>query len=648
MVKSRPNFLFITVDQMRYPRVNYETGGMLDPIKEILSFGDISQGNDYTQYFPGFLKLRDHSVVLRNHHIATSACVPSRAVIYTGQYGTRTNVVETDSLFKFGSDPNFPWLHPRGIPTIGDWFRAGGYSTHYFGKWDLSYVDFDGPGRGDLNPWGFDNWQLSMPDAQGGSLNELGVYRDPGYADLVATFLRRKGMNFVDTPDRGSPFFCVASFVNPHDIASAYPISWWMPQSLEDKGQWGVQTESDDISPHSPRPIPGHHEFSNKLPGGTMRVPLNPRGFPQDTFSNPPNLHEALKTKPDCQFDYSYKMGLALKARRPPSQRPYQTLPFQTQPNPDQWFEAYGQFYAYCHTLVDLQIERVLKALDESGLREDTVVVFLSDHGDYGGAHGGMVEKWHTAYEEILHVPMLVSHPSLNDSKTTPKYIDTLTSHIDVVPTLMGLAGFDSERVNAIGKGMDDHTYIPLPGADLTPIITGKADEVTSCNGEPRRSVLFMTDDTITDHLREEPPTTAYKIFEQEVEQQIEAGVDLKPGSVCQPNHIRCLVSDDWKLARYFDPNGEYSDQWELYYRTEDANELHNLVSWDAEGNPVAEPQRIPNGWGLSAEKLEATLPTLQKELERLEEVYLTPVAPEERRFTLEQVIKKRHNSDSV
>jgi len=49
----------------------------------------------------------------------------------TGQYGPRTGVTQTDGLFKSGDARNFPWLRANGAPTIGDWFRALGYSTHY-------------------------------------------------------------------------------------------------------------------------------------------------------------------------------------------------------------------------------------------------------------------------------------------------------------------------------------------------------------------------------------------------------------------------------------------------------------------------------------------------------------------------------------
>ena len=90
--------------------------------------------------------------------------------------------------------------------------------------------------------------------------------------------------------------------------------------------------------------------------------------------------------------------------------------------------------------MVDEQITRVLDALRACDIYENTIVVFSSDHGDMLGAHGGMHEKWHNAYEERLHVPFIVSSPLLpgaRASSTIP------TSHADLIPTLLGLAGID-------------------------------------------------------------------------------------------------------------------------------------------------------------------------------------------------------------
>src|ERR1051325_11048455 len=96
----RPNILLITCDQYRFPRFSYgPDGGFVEPLKQILSFkGEVDDSNPYAKFFPGILKLRKNAVVLCNHTIAASACTLSRAVIYTGQYGTRTGVTQTDGL----------------------------------------------------------------------------------------------------------------------------------------------------------------------------------------------------------------------------------------------------------------------------------------------------------------------------------------------------------------------------------------------------------------------------------------------------------------------------------------------------------------------------------------------------------------------
>ena len=61
-------------------------------------------------------------------------------------------------------------------------------------------------------------------------------------------------------------------------------------------------------------------------------------------------------------------------------------------------------------SLIDKHVGRILAALDESGQRDNTVVVFLSDHGDLMGDHGLMNKgPWH--FEGLLRVPMIWSWP---------------------------------------------------------------------------------------------------------------------------------------------------------------------------------------------------------------------------------------------
>lgn len=610
----RPNILVITVDEMQYPRFSYgPRAGMDEGIKEILGFVGDPALNPYRDFFRGFLKLRRNAVVLQNHTIAASACTPSRGVIYTGQYGSRTGLTQTDGIFKSGKDPAFPWLDPAGIPTLGDWFRAAGYSTHYYGKWHLS-----DPHDGSLEPWGFADWELSTPEPHGANPGNLGVYRDIGFTDSVVGFLGRKGLALGGDP--GQPWLAVASLVNPHDIAG-YPLPWF------------PGTEEPDPPLPAPQRIPEKGELSRRPPRGTRRVELNPDGFPQHSFHPTPTQDEDLRTKPDCHQDNALKVGLALASRYPEPLRANAPLPYQLAEHSRAWFQANGQFYTYLHYLVDLQLRRIMDAVEENGLAEDTIIVFYSDHGDYAGAHGGMIEKWHTAYAEALHVPFVVSSPRINPDRDEMRYVDEITSHADIVPTLLGLAGFDAAEREALREripGQD--TSYPLPGADLAPVIRGEAANVAEPDGTPRQAVLFITDDCITEPLPNEVGNPDYQYFVQHVAELVEDGVNLRRGCVVQPCHVQAVRSREWKLARYWDPHGNQPDQWELYAQAHDPNEEVNLVRWTENGEPVVRPVPVLEEWGLTVAEVEEALQTMLRLLDETRTRMLSVDVPPPRR----------------
>jgi hypothetical protein len=84
---------------MRYPPVSPDDP--LDPLYQILRFqkGDLTD-NPYADLFPGFRLLRNHGVSLQNHACSSTACVPSRSTIMTGQYSARSGVTQTEGMFK--------------------------------------------------------------------------------------------------------------------------------------------------------------------------------------------------------------------------------------------------------------------------------------------------------------------------------------------------------------------------------------------------------------------------------------------------------------------------------------------------------------------------------------------------------------------
>lgn len=632
------NVLLLLVDQLRLPRFAYGSSyGLLQSIKNILAFVDNLDANSPdAKYFPGFMKLRRNAVMLDEHAIAASACTPSRSVMMTGQYGTRTGVTQTDGMFKSGDAVNFPWLAPNGIPTIGDWFRAAGYSTHYFGKWHVSH-----PPDQSLEEWGFSDWEASYPEPHGQYLNNLGTYRDIGFADLATTFLKRRGLGlwwnraqaeqqFRDpsaaAPDgTPQPFFCVVSLTNPHDIAT-YPV---LPRLLEP-----LRTV-----PTAPVLVPEQSADAPLPQGGTMSIPLNPANFPQTGAAVPPaaSLKEDLLTKPSCQYDMSYKVGFAL-ASAAGANASRIGLPFQMTSDPDGWCAAFMQYYAYLMHVVDARILEILDALDESGLRGNTIVVFTADHGEYGAAHGMMIEKWHTAYEEILRVPFVVSRPTWTfgaDGKLLG-HVEQATSHVDLAPTLLGLAG-QTDWASLQAK-MVGHWPVPFVGVDLSPQIDAAAAAVgVAAPPAPpaitRAGVLFITYDTITETLPDigDPHSDAsnaqYEVYLELVEDAKADVTRLASGPIVQPCLVHCLRTPTYKLVRYFDPSGAKADQWEFYSLQFDGLEVYNLTVFDKPFPTLVDSTKYPPGATFTPEQLLATANQMLADLQTAEQTLLPPYA---------------------
>jgi len=569
-----PNILLIMVDQMQTPPEGYDsTQGAAQGLKEILGFRSLSPGNPYTQYFQGMMRLRQNSVVLKKNYTASSASVPSRCCIMTGQYPDCTGVTQTDGLFKSAYD--VPFLDPDGTPTIGDCFRSVGYTTHYFGKWHVSEVtkpDY-------LEPWGFSEWESSYPEPHGGASDNLGVYRDVVFTENIVDFLNDRGSNAG-----AGPWLTIASLVNPHDVSS-WPINWQFPDTngvvpwinyppalsipaLGDSSLWGtVRTVQNGDTLYK-----------------TFRVPLNPDGFPQNNSSLPLSFTESLTNKPRCQQDYAIKWGMAFGALADykfiQNGAPYRSpQPFQLQGNDySSWCLNYNQFYFYCQYLADLQIRKILRALDDNGLKDNTIVVFISDHGDMLAAHNGMIQKWHSAYEEAVRVPMIISSPLVNSKEDEMREILQPSSSIDLAPTLLGLAGFNADSLLSSGVGIPGH---PAPshfaGADLSGHIRGTtAGPVTGPDGKPRTGVLYMTSDMITQYI-DTSKFNQYQLFLHRVDSSINIGYPLVQGVVCQPNNVRAFCTGDWKIVQYVDPGGIEKDEWELYCLTNDPTELDNL-----------------------------------------------------------------------
>ncbi|MBN9414041.1 MAG: sulfatase-like hydrolase/transferase [Candidatus Eremiobacteraeota bacterium] len=581
---QRPNILLVMMDEFRLPPKYADNEGEIPDLRQMFTFPQqLSANNSMTKFFEGFVRLRKNAIVLRNHYVASAACVPSRTSLLTGQYPTVHGAAETTGIFKEATDPGFVFLDPNGIPTIGDWFQAAGYETHYFGKWHVSEA------CNDLSPWGFPFGAWDGPEPHGSNPASMGVYRDVQFATDTVNFLNRN-QGGKTAPTDSKPWFAVASFTNPHDVSN-WPVPWFLPTGGRAPG---VQDAPGDQSVIPPIPAQGSMSNSSVSGGGDCPppasgpVPLNPDGFPQFSYNLPPTVHEDLSTKPDCHFEAAVKVGLALKSIQTDQIRNASALPYALNPNGDQWALAYGQWWTYLHYLSDLNMRRVLKALDDSGQAANTIVVFTTDHGDYAGAHGNQIQKWYSAYEEAIRVPLVVSSPLLNPDSDRILELNQPTSHVDLLPTLLGLAGVPRERQAEIARQIQGHdTSHALVGTDLSAYVrnirtSGVDAPIPGNNGNARPGVLFMGADAITEMTTINSGNDgydAYQLFLQLVDQtRTTQAPNLTAGPVCQPNRIRTLITGDWKFSRYFDPNGVASQQYELYHLPSDPAEQTNLV----------------------------------------------------------------------
>jgi len=93
-------------------------------------------------------------------------------------------------------------------------------------------------------------------------------------------------------------------------------------------------------------------------------------------------------------------------------------------------------------SMVDDALASLMQTLEETGLDQETLVIFISDHGDFVGHHN-MVEKGPSLFDSLVHVPLYFRFPG----RLAPRRVsDTLIESIDVMPTILDLLGIDIPR----------------------------------------------------------------------------------------------------------------------------------------------------------------------------------------------------------
>lgn len=221
-----------------------------------------------------------------------------------------------------------------------------------------------------------------------------------------------KALQEIGNGSQEKPFFMFISFMNPHDIC--YKAGW------DDRFP-------DDLSPSKAAETARLLELQKNLSETEYRSQIPPR------MTNLAPINDEL---PEM-----VEMGSLSRDW-----------------DEDLW-DLYSWMYYRLTESVDVQIGRVLTALEESGLEENTIVVFTSDHGEMNGAHGLILKN--KMFEEAQRVPFIFAGKGIKAN-----YVDTSTlvcNGTDLLPTLCDLADID------IPKG--------IPGISLKPFLTDKGEK---------------------------------------------------------------------------------------------------------------------------------------------------------------------------
>ena len=489
--------------------------------------------NDQERYFdrlpptyrlPAKERLLELGTEFTDQQISSCVCTSSRSNIYTGQHIQQTRMF--DNL-------NFPWVEnlSTAIPTIGHMMRELGYYSAYQGKFHLNRElehESNPPqliGRELLNQYGFSDY-TGIGDSIGMTLG--GYLNDAWIAAFTSRWLKERGQALNAD---GVPWFLAVNFVNPHDV---------MFYNTDLPGE-RVQEQERVLSALTREPEYGlyQQQWDVELPES--------RKQPWDADN-----------RPSAHFDYQRaRSGLVGDF-----------------PNEDGRWRRLLTYYFNCIQDVDRHILTVLDEVEALGMLDNTIIMRTADHGELAGAHG-MHGKGATAYREQNQVPMHIVHPDVEGGRSC----GALTSHIDIVPTLISMAGGDeSKKADLLAK---------LKGRDFSGLLNNPQGAGLN---ELRDSVLYNFNMLIY----EDPEFTlgAIKILTEKGKEEGLKEVrrqGLRPDFNKHRGAIRSVFDGRYKFNRYFSTLQHNQPQTfeeltavndlELFDHTHDPHEMVNLAA---------------------------------------------------------------------
>lgn len=343
-------------------------------------------GNKYVRT-PNIDKLAKESAFFSNAFVQSPICMPSRASFLTGRYPRTTRLRQNGQII------------PKDEKPISKILNDCGYYCGLVGKFHLA---------------------PSAPEVNKTIERRL----DDGYSEF----------NWAGDPQRQwgnySGYSKFLSDNNQEFITPTHPrckyIDIGMPVEFHET-TWCADTAINFIENQSYKDKPWMFSMNIFAPHHPFNPPKNilDRYLPLlDKIPLPEALDDDLSLKPVYQnIDSEGAYG--------------KTLPYWKGLNEHDHKMIKASYWAMCD-LVDIAVGKVLEALEKSNQRNDTIVIFMSDHGEMLGDHG-IYLKGPYFYDPAIKVPLIINYPG----KIIPVQNDGLLEMIDITPTLLEACGLD-------------------------------------------------------------------------------------------------------------------------------------------------------------------------------------------------------------
>jgi arylsulfatase A-like enzyme len=340
---------------------------------------------------PALDKLAAEGVNFRTACTTTALCSPMRAALYTGRWGHRTGL--DDNTHVWASNLTELSLDEEGLI---EWAREAGYFTGYFGKWHLGS---DGPIKRGVHRFPDNGFERGRYYGTRRDPNVNKHYYEPSYTD----------------PEKPNYYATIeGDFSNTNVKKLANYATGFLAEAEKIELPFFLTVSFPEPHPAYKVPVPYNTMYDYKnitLPGNY-----------DDPFTNKPNYQRDILHPPYHDLDHMSR---------------------------DDWKRA-NAYYRGMVSMTDRGIGEILDALKTGGFADNTLVVFVSDHGDMIGAHR-MFDKGPYMYDEVLRVPMLIRKPGV-----APKAVDRHVSTIDVTATILDWMELPME------PAMDSRSLMPL------------------------------------------------------------------------------------------------------------------------------------------------------------------------------------------